>query len=1386
MRIEKSWVRLLLFVPLLLILSAQPAFAQDDILDEIEAELKKEEEQNKAQEKADKNKEKYEKLYEVTKRRGDALVRAKKFDEAIDAFTEAKGYDPSDPYPDSQIALAKQEKKRAEEDAKEVEIKEKYNIAIVKADAYFKGQKYKEAIGAYQEASGIKSDEVYPTDQISESKKLMAKKEEDEKKIAASAQIEKEYSAAMSKGDAAMKSKDYDAAITAYEGAIMIKPSDSEPKSRKTTAEKLKADEVKKLEQEATKKKYDDLILSADDLLKSSEFDQAKAKYEEASKVMPHEPYPKTKMKECDDSKLAAAQASERAAYDELIKKADALVKAESFDQAIIKYQEAAQVMPHENHPKDMIIQVENLKKQKEDTEVLANFEKVLKEGEELIAAEKFNEGIVKLGEAHKVMPHETKTKEIIAQAQKLKAAQANKNKSDAYEAKLKEGEELLHAEKFDEAIVSFNSAKKMMPNDHKAQTLIDQANKLKEGKKQAATQYQFDEKINDGEEFLKDNRFDEAIAAFEEAQSILPNDNKPATLITQTNNIRKTKENEIAKAEYGELISSGDKQLEEGKFGEARESYKGALKVYVEGKGTIDARLAKVDSAEKEKQNADKEIVDKQAKQDQFDKLIGETDALISSKDYSGAKQKIAGALLLYPNDANAKSKKAEINSLMAQAEKEKQEKLSADASAKEEAKKEQQVAGFLSEAETKKTNGNLQAAKSLITSALIVLPQNVDAKTALSDIENAIKDNDKKLAADLAAKKEAEKAAADKKEKIEDLLSEGNSLLANGSFTESISKYDEVLELDASNVNALSKKGEAQKAKENKEQENMAAEEKEKAAQAKKEKIESLIAEAESAEASENYNGAIAKWNEILSVDASNSTAASNVTRLKNKKLEINAALVAAEKADALKKEEEEKRLAAMDAEKAEAEKQSKIATLNKKAKSAENSNDFDGAINKWNEVLAIESSNTDASSGITRVEEKKKEAIAALTAADAAKKKKLDAKARKQAEQEKAAKIEMLSADAQKEESSDNLDLAISKWEEVIALDASSTNAISNVERLEAKKIKNEADKLKAEEAKRKKEEKDAKAKSEQEKRNRIASYLEIGDNILAEKQYQKAIENYKKAENLDPTNLQIKSKLARANELKEDEEEMIAQMEAAEKRQEINILLSDAKLLAIKRQYLDAKEKYDDILSKESGNQRAKDGLASIQINLDQISKQEAEEEARNKARAEVLQKVEVILDDGSDLFAGGQYKEAIEKYKEGLLLDPLNNELKSSIRNSLQALDRHEQYRIAKLHNLPRPKQEGFKTEALGTGERKDKTKFQNELGKAYPEGVTEEKNQGKRKDITKRVVVKEGVGSEFFKIHHDWGGIYYFLDGESIDPYKWQYGTRSPDQINNP
>gem|GEM_PF-205477 len=1469
------WRWILFSLPVLLVLSAQPVYAQDDILDEIEAELKKEQEQKKAQEKADKNKEKYTKNYQVSVNKGDALLRAKKFDEAIAAYTEAKTWGPSETYPDNQIALAKQEKKRAEDKAKEEVLKEKYNAVIVKADAYFKSQKYAEAIAKYQEASSIKSDEVYPKDQIAEAKKLKAKKEDEAKKAEETARIEKEYTAAMSKGDAAMKSKDFDAAILAYESATKIKPSDPEPKSRKATAEKMKADEAKKLEQEAQQKKYDDLIKTADGLLGSSQFDQAKAKYEEASKVLPHETYPKTKMKECDDSKLAAAQAKLRAEYDALVKEADALVKSEQFDDAITKYEAAAKVLPHETHPKDMITQAQALKKQKADNEQLANFEKVLKEAEALIAAEKFDEGIAKLGEAHNVMPHETKTKELIAEANRLKEQKAADAIKQDYESKIKEGEELMNAEKFDEAIIVFEGAKKVLPSDHRAQSLIDQANSLKANKKQAALQIDFNAQIKAGEDFLKDDRFDEAIAAFEAAQRILPNDHKPATLITQANDLRKAKENEIAKAEYDELLAAGDKQLEEGKFDEARGSYKGALAAYAEGQSTVDARLSKVDIKEKEKLDAEKAEAEQKAKQEQFDKLVAEANGLVSSKDYEGAKQKIAKALLLFPDNQAAKSKQSEIDGLIAQAEKEKQEQLAAEAAAAAQAKKESEVKDFLSQAETKKSSGDLTGAKSLIASALAVIPNDPGATAAMKDIDVAISDYEKKLAEEKAAKEAAEKAEAEKKAKVDDLIKQGNVLLSSGSFAEAITKYDEALALDDNNSTALSKKGEAQKAKETKEQEQMAAEEREKAEKAKQDKINGLSAEAQSAESAENYDqaiskwkevlaidasstsasnnitrledkkkeiaaalaaadaeekrkqeeeakklaaleaeksaqekqakvdgliadanaaesaenydGAIERWNQVIALDASNSSASSNITRLENKKKEVAAALAAADAEEKRRQEEEAKKLAALEAEKSAQEKQAKIDALSAEAKSAESAKNYDEAIEKWNQVIALDASNSSASSSITRIKNKKKEAASALAASQAAEKRKQEEEAKKQANETKKAKIELLTTEAQQAESSGNINGAINKWKEILAIDASVTVASTNISRLEGRKQKMEADKLAAEEAQRKRDEEAAKQQSEKERRNLIASYLEIGDKILAEKQYQKAIENYEKAEELDGDNLQIKSKISRAKELKADEDKRIAQLEASERQQEINVLLSEAKLLGIKRQYLESKEKYDQVLKYEPGNQRALDGLASIQKYIDELERKNAAEEARQKERDEIFRKVEAILDAGSDLYAGGQYKEALAKFKEGLEVDPLNHEVKASIRSTKQAIERQEQYRIARLHNLPRPKPKGFTTEKIdNVAERKDKTKFQNELGKSYPEGVTEEKRKEKRKDITRRVVVTEGVGSEYFKVHHDWGGIYYFNDGKSIDSYKWQYETRSPDQRSNP
>ena len=1454
----------------LLLFSSQTSYAQDDILDEIEAELRKEEEQKKAQEKADKNKEKFDANYQASVRKGDALLRAQKFEEAIEEFTEAKKWGPSEAYPDQQINKAKEAKAKAEAAEKVAEIDAEYKAIISKADAYFKGQKFSESIGQFEAAIKVKPDEVYPKDQITEAKKSIAKIEAEKKLAEEQAELDKKYNDAMNAGDAAMKSKDFDAAISSYSSASKLKPNEADPKSRKATAEKMKADEAERLKQEKIQKEYDDIITEADNLLKESKFDQAKAKYEAASHILPHETYPKTKMKECDDTKLAAAQAEQKAQYDALIAEGDALMKAENFDAAIEKYQKAAPFQPHETHPKDMIKQVESLKIQKAQNEKLANFEKILKEAEELIHAEKFDEGISKLKDAHKAMPEENKTNELIAESEKLKVEKANKAIQEQYEAKLKEGEDLMHAGNYDPAIEKFKEAKLILSSDHKADNLIEQVNTLKTNKEQQAKMESFNAKLKEGEELLAENRFDEAIAAFEAAQKIMPTENKPKTLIAQANEIRKSKEKEIAKQEFDEYIANGDQALEAGDFAKAKSDFKAALGVYAEGQSTVDAKLEKVATAEKQKAEAEAMAAAAAAKEKQFNNLLSEADAHLAAQELELAKKKVENAQLLFPNDKNAKSKADEIDVLILKAEKEKQEKLAQEALLKEQAEKEQKVNDFISKANTALSSGELSQAKNYVTSALSIIPNDANALAKQSEIEQAIKAEEEKLAQDKAAQAAAQKAEADKKQKIDGLNSKAEEQISKGLFEEAISTYDEVLAIDASNTIATAKRTEAQKAIQKRKEDELAAasaaekaksqaetkaqinehisagdkalknedfnlakekyqaalqldngntlaqsklkevdaaielaneaklaaekaaQEKLAAANAEQQeqerlaKIESLKSSALSAENSGDLEGAISKWTEVRTLDSENSDAQSNITRLNDKKKELaEAAALAAElekkqKNEAAQKQAEEARIA-------------QIEQLSNQAKSLEDNGDLDAALSKWNEVLTLDNSSNNATVNISRLEKRiQKEEAEKLAQIQADKKAAAEAERlraiqnKEKADANKNARIESLTASAQTFEKSENFDQAISKWNEIIAIEAGSSIALAGLERSKQKKKLQEEELASAEEAKRLKEEREAALKSEQEKKRLIASYIETGDQILAQKQYAKAIENYKKAQALDSENIDVKSKIERAKVLKKDEDERINQLEAAERQNEISLLLSDAKLLSIKRNYKESGIKYDKVLEYEPNNSQAIEGKASIQKYLDEIAKSESDEEAERKAEEEKLRKIEVILDAGSDFYAGGEYDKAITKYKEGLDIDPLNEEIKTSIRNANRAKDRAEQYRIAKLHSKPRPKPEGFKTEQLTNDDiRMDKTAFQNELGKAYPEGVTEEEKKGHRKVITRKVVVKSGNGTEYFKVRHDWGGVYYFKNGESITPYLFQYGTRNPDQITN-
>ena len=72
---------------------------------------------------------------------------------------------------------------------------------------------------------------------------------------------------------------------------------------------------------------------------------------------------------------------------------------------------------------------------------------------------------------------------------------------------------------------------------------------------------------------------------------------------------------------------------------------------------------------------------------------------------------------------------------------------------------------------------------------------------------------------------------------------------------------------------------------------------------------------------------------------------------------------------------------------------------------------------------------------------------------------------------------------------------------------------------------------------------------------------------------------------------------------------------------------------------------------------------------------------------------------------------------------------------------------------------------------------KNSEEFRTELANQYEDGLTEEKYRKGSREITKRILVTNGLGDEYLKVKHDWGGLFYFKNGAPISMFTWDKET---------
>jgi len=666
-------------------LSAKPgdAGAQQKIAD-AEAKIK-EEEERKAKEKELNEK------YTAAVTKGDAAFKNKTYTEARSAYEEALSLKPNESYPKTQItAITNAEKAEADRIAKEKEQQAQYDALIVEADRLFGETKLSEARTKYGDALKLKAGETYPKSQIGKIDDLIAA---DNARKAQEAELEAKYTAAMTKGDAALKASKLSDAKTAFTEAAALKPSEPLPKQKIAETEQLiAADNERKAQEAELQKQYDAEMAAGKNALSAKQYADAIAAFDKAIVLKPNDAEAKLKKKEAEDAQkkaadLLAKEQEIQQKYDAAMSKAETLFSAKDYKTAKTTYAEASVLKPAEQAPKSRIQEIDLLLKEESDAKTAQDklnkdFETAIKNGDAALAQNKFTDARNAYEQAKTLKPNDPAPPQKLNElATKEAAYQADEAKKKADEAAKKAAEEEAARKKAEE-----DAAKKAA--DDEAKRKADEEAKRKADEEAARLAAEAEAKRKADEEAKR--QADEAarLAAEEEAKRKAEEASKKqaedaARLAAEEEALRKKAEEDAARKSAEEAARR--KKEEEARLAEeaeARRKAEEASKKQAEDA----ARLAAEEEAlrKKAEEDAARKSAEEAAKRKAAEDARLAEEAEAKRKAEEASKKQAEDAARLAAEEEEARKKAAAANAAQKKASEEENRRKFAEEEAK------------------------------------------------------------------------------------------------------------------------------------------------------------------------------------------------------------------------------------------------------------------------------------------------------------------------------------------------------------------------------------------------------------------------------------------------------------------------------------------------------------------------------------------------------------------------------------------------------------------------------------------------------------------------------------------------------------------------------
>jgi len=796
----------------------------------------------------------------------DSQFEAKDYTNSKSNYTEALVLKAEEVYPKSQIAkiddLLAEQQRKADEAARLVAEKqaldEKYAALIASADSQFEAKDYTNSRSNYSDASALKTEEAYPKSQISKIDELLTEQQRQADEAARLASekkaLDEKYTALIASADSQFEAKDYTNSKSNYTEALALKAEEVYPKSQISKIDELLAeqqrqsDEAARLaaEKQALDEKYTALIASADSQFEAKDYTNSKSNYSDALALKAEEVYPKSQIAKIDEliveqqrqSDEAARLAAEKQALDEkytaLIASADSQFEAKDYTNSKSNYTEALALKAEEVYPKSQISKID---------ELLAEQQRQSDEAARLAA--------------EKQVLDEKYTALIASADSQFEAKDYTNSKSNYTEALALKAEEVYPKSqilKIDELLAE-------------QQRKADEADRLASAKKALDEKYTVLIASADSQFEAKD--YTNSKSNYTEALALKAEEVYPKSQIAKINELiseqqrqadeaaRLAAEKQVLDEKYADLIASADTQFEAKDYTISKSNYTDALALKAE-ETYPKSQIAKIDAllADQQKQadEAARLAAEKQALDEKYVALIASADSQFEAKDYTNSKSNYTEALALKAEEVYPKSQIAKIDNLLSEQQRQADE---AARLASEKQALDEKHAALIASADSQFEEKNYTNAKAKYREALSLKSNESYPKSQISKIDELLGELQRQ--ADEKAKLLAEQKANDAK--YLSLIQSADKFFESERWQSSAQDYRGALELKPEERYPKGKLEEideilAEIERKNKEKLTL------------KYQYAELIKEADERFTSEEYNLAIGKYEEALSL--------------------------------------------------------------------------------------------------------------------------------------------------------------------------------------------------------------------------------------------------------------------------------------------------------------------------------------------------------------------------------------------------------------------------------------------------------------------------------------------------------------------------------------